>query len=193
MLSATCPEPGCNNPLMRDRLGKEQCVSCTTTSGAGSGSRSSAPVTSTEQGAAPTPAPGEPAVPLQAAGDFAGETEPEDVKEEAFFEDEAERRYTEQRMAELLSPPATGVTVGTEREASSGAKGAGVDPLRVKGKLLDTLYRALDLSEQRLRACACCSPGCVASVDVEKAMREADLIAKLALAARAVQNLPSKA
>ncbi|CAM9368277.1 unnamed protein product [Scytosiphon promiscuus] len=198
MLSATCPERGCNNPLMRDRNGMEQCVTCGSSSsggggGGGGGSKSKAPDTrAVDQSGAPEPGAPEPgappAVPLQAAGDFAGEMEPEDVKEEALLEDEAERRYVERRMAELLAR----TTAGVAQTVDPGAESSAIDPRRVKEQLLDTLYKALDVSQQRLRACSCSSLSSVASADVEKGMREADLIAKLAIAARAVLNLPSK-
>ncbi|CAM9522412.1 unnamed protein product [Hapterophycus canaliculatus] len=195
MLSATCPERGCNNPLMRDRQGKEQCVSCSSNSSTGGRGRSNPPDTAVikqRSAQAPTPAPAS-AVDLQAAGDCAGEMEPADIKEEALPEDQAERRYAERRMAGLLSAPAVGTTAGTARVENSEAEGAAVDPLRLREQLLDTLYRALDLSQQRLRECSYSSPSLFVSDEVEKGMREADLIAKLAVAARAVLNLPSKA
>ncbi|CAN0184345.1 unnamed protein product [Ectocarpus fasciculatus] len=183
MLSTTCPAPECHNPLMRDRAGREQCVSC---------SRGAAPAASAtaaeRQGTAAAAA-----APVQAAGDFAGEKEmEEDEEDEAMLGDGAGEMYTERRMAEILAAPAAAAVppAGTPPATTVRADGVPLDPSRVKGQALETLYRALDLSQQRLRA-GFSSP-LVSSVDVDESMRQADLIAKLAVAARAVLDLPSE-
>lgn len=175
MLSATCPAPGCHSPLMRDRSGKEQCVNC----GSSSSDRTAVATPRQSEAAAAN------AVPVQAAGDFAGEMETEDEEDQALVDDATGRMYSERRMAELLAVPAA-ATEGTARAVDlEEAEGAAIDRLRVKDQTVDTLYRALDLSRQRLRVCS--------SSDVDESMRQADLIAKLAVATRAVLNLPSLA
>lgn len=179
MLSTTCPEPGCHNPLMRDRSGKEQCVSCSS----GKAAASSAPRTAAEAGAAAAAA----TVPVQAAGDFAGEMETEGDEDQALLDDGAERMYAERRMEELLACSAGGAAAGAERAVKSDVEGGNVDRLCIQSQALDTLYRALDLSQQRLRMCS----SSLGSVDVDESMRQADLIAKLAVATRAVSELPS--
>ncbi|CBJ27820.1 conserved unknown protein [Ectocarpus siliculosus] len=184
MLSTTCPAPECHNPLMRDRTGREQCVSC---------SRGSAPAAAGRQGTAAAGAAAATA-PVQAAGDFAGEkeTENDEEEDEAMLGDGAGRIYTERRMAEILAAPAAAAAPAeTSRATTVRADGIPLDPSRVKDQALDTLYRALDLSQQRLRAGFSQSP-LESSVDVDESMRQADLIAKLAVAARAVLDLPSE-
>ncbi|CAM9966884.1 unnamed protein product [Ectocarpus sp. 12 AP-2014] len=183
MLSTTCPAPECHNPLMRDRTGREQCVSC---------NRGSARAAAGTQGAAAAAAAA--AAPVQAAGDFAGEkeTENDDEEEEAMLGDGAGRIYTERRMAEFLAAPAASTAPAEmSRAATMRADGVPLDPSRVKDQALDTLYRVLDLSQQRLRAGFSPSPH-ESLVDVDESMRQADLIAKLAVAARAVLDLPSE-
>ncbi|CAB1116663.1 unnamed protein product [Ectocarpus sp. CCAP 1310/34] len=190
MLSTTCPVPECHNPLMRDRTGREQCVSCR---------RGSAPAAAWKQGTAAAVAAAA-AVPVQAAGDFAGEkeTENDDEEDEAMMGDGVERIYSERRMAEVLAAPAASTLPAaaaapaeTSRATTVRADGIPLDPSRVKDQALDTLYRALDLSQQRLRAGFSPSP-LESSVGVDESMRQADLIAKLAVAARAVLDLPSE-
>ncbi len=183
MLSATCPEQGCHNPLMRDRNGKEQCVSC---SAAGAAAASTP---RHQAGAGAAAAAASAAAPVQAAGDFAGEMETEDEEDQAMLDGGAGRVYAERRMEELLAASAAGpAAVGkTARVATSRAEGAAVvDRSRVQSQALDTLYRALDLSQRRLRA----SSSSPESVDVDESVRQADLIARLAVAARAVLDLP---
>lgn len=178
MLSTTCPEAGCHNPLMRDRNGKEQCVSCSST-------KATAPSTPRQEPAAGAAAA---TVPVQAAGDFAGEMETEDEEDQALLDDGAGRVYAERRMKELLAVSAGGAAAGKGRVVKSDVEGdTAVDRLRIQSQTLDTLYRALELAQQRLRACSS-SPG---SFDVDESMRQADLIAKLAVATRAVSELPS--
>lgn len=159
MLSTICPEPGCHNPLMRDRKGTEVCVSC---DGAGSGSKAKA-------------------APLQAAGDLLGEAvaerNQEDEEDEEMLDHDAGRMYAQQRMLEITSNAAA--------PAHGAVRPKEVDRARVKTETLDTLYRALDVSQQRLRACSCVSGG------VDESSREADLIVKLALATQAVFDLPA--
>lgn len=161
MLSTICPKPDCHNPLMRDRKGTEMCVSC---DGAGSGRKAQA-------------------APVQAAGDLLGEAVAEEAQEdeedEAMLLQDAGRVYAQQRVLEITSNAAA---------PSHGAvrpKEAVVDRARVKTETLDALYRALDVSQQRLRACSCVSGG------VDESAREADLIVKLALATQAVFDLPT--
>lgn len=162
MLSTICPKPNCHNPLMRDRKGSEVCVSCDAV-----GSRSM-PEEAT----------------MQPAGDLLGEalTEGahEDEDDDAMLDQDAGRLYAQQRMSEMVS------------NAGARALGGGVGPTetvvdhaRVKREALDTLYRALDASQRRLRHCSCVSGG------VDESAREADLIVKLALATQAVFNLPT--
>lgn len=179
MLSTTCPATGCHSPLMRDKSGKEQCVSC-------SSSNSDSDTT-----AIPTPRQADEAVadaiPVQAAGDFAGEMETEDEEDQALLSDDdaAGRMYSERRMAELLAASNVATDETVHAVNAEEAEGAAVGRLRVKNQAVDTLYRALDLSQQRLRACS--------SSNVDESMRQADLIAKLAAATRAVLSLPSNA
>eukprot|EP00752_Nemacystus_decipiens_P010302 g9178.t1 len=178
MLSATCPEAGCHNPLMRDRTGKEQCVSCSSSS------------SSVKATALPTPRrePDAAAVPAQAAGDFAGEMETEDEEDQALLDDRAGRMYSEGRMKELLAVSAGGPSDGTERAGKSDVEAdTAADRLRIQNQALDSLYRALDVSQQRLRACS----SSLGSFDVNESMRQADLIAKLVVATRAVSGLSS--
>lgn len=177
MLSTTCPEAGCHNPLMRDRNGKEQCVSC-------SGAKAAAPSTPRQEVAAGAAAA---TVPAQAAGDFAGEMETEDEEDQALLDDGAGRMYAERRMEELLSVSAGGAAAGTGRAVKSDAEGGAVDRSRIQSQALDTLYRALDSAQQRLRACS----SSVGVLDIDESVRQADLIAKLAVATRAVSELPS--
>lgn len=182
MLSATCPEPGCHNPLMRDRDGREQCVSCHN-----AGVKANATVRPPIQ--EPAAGAGAAAVPVQAAGDFAGEMETEDEEDQALLDDGVGRMYAERRMEELLAGAAGGAAAGTEQAVESDVEGDPVDRLRIQSQALDSLYRALDLSQKRLRAC-CSSLGLV-DADVDESMRQADLITKLAAATRAVSELPS--
>ena len=209
MLSATCPELGCHSPLMRDRDGKEQCVTCS-----GGGGETSASSTQRHQTAvaAPAAAPAaggggtaqaSAAIPVQATGDFAGEMETEDEDDQAMLDGGAGRMYAERRIEELLAA-STAVAGGgagggpapsgkTARAVDSGPEGAAaaVDRSRVRNQALDTLYRALDLSQRRLRACSSSpSSSAVESVDVDESLRQADLIARLAVATRAVLDLP---
>lgn len=153
MLSKPCPRTGCHSPLMRDRSGREVCVSCST------------PASGREAGAAP----------VQAAGDVMGEMdmEEEDEEDRAMLDDGAGRIYAEQRMADLTT-------------TATAAEGA-IDRVRVKTQALDTLYRALDVSQQRLRSCS------GVPADVDESTRQATLIAQLAMAARAVCDLPTGA
>lgn len=184
MLSTTCPEPDCHNPLMRDRSGKEQCVSC------GSGGKATAASTPRQEAAAGAAAATAARVPVQAAGDFAGEMETEEDEEnQALLDDGAGRMYAERRMEELLASSAGGAAGGPERAGKSDVEGDGdvVDRLRIQRQALDALYRALDLSQQRLRVCS----SSLGSVDVDESVRQADLIAKLAVATRAVLEMPS--
>eukprot|EP00903_Cladosiphon_okamuranus_P010348 g9791.t1 len=180
MLSTTCPETGCHKPLMRDRNGKEQCVSCSSASVKSTAAAASAS-TAAHSVAAVT-------VPAQAAGDFAGEVKTADEQDQALLDDGAGRMYAERRMEELLAASAGVAATGTGRVVKSETEGdAAVDRLRVKSQTLDTLYRALDVTQQRLRACS----SSLSSLDVDESIRQADLIAKLAAAARAVSELLS--
>lgn len=172
MLNATCPAPGCHSPLMRDRSGKEQCVNCSSSDTTGT-------ATPRQENAAAADA-----APMQAAGDVAGEMETDDEEDEAMLDDAAGRTYSERRTAELLTA-SSAATEGTALAVNSDEVEGAIDRLRVKNEAVDTLYRALDLSQQRLRRCS--------SADVEESMRQADLVAKLAVATRAVLNLPSNA
>ena len=144
---------------------------------------------------------------MQATGDFAGEMETEDEDDQAMLDGGAGRMYAERRIEELLAA-STAVAGGgagggpapsgkTARAVDSGAEGAAaaVDRSRVRNQALDTLYRALDLSQRRLRACSSSpssssSSSAVESVDVDESLRQADLIARLAVATRAVLDLP---
>lgn len=178
MLSTTCPEAGCHNPLMRDRNGKEQCVSCSSASVKPTAAAAS---TVSHNAAAAT-------APVQAAGDRAGEMETEDEEDQALIDDGAGRMYAERRMEELLAASTGGAATGTGLAVNSEAGGdAAVNRLRVQSQALDNLYRALDVAQQRLRACS----SSFGSLDVDESMRQADLIAKLAAATRAVSELPS--
>ena len=163
MLSTICPKPGCHNPLMRDRKGTEVCVSC---DGAGSGSKAQA-------------------ASMQAAGDLLGEavTEgaQEDEEDEEMLDQDAGRMYAQQRRLEITR------NVAAPAHGAVRPKEAVVDHARVKTETLDALYRALDVSQQRLRACTCVSGG------VDESARQADLIVKLALATQAVFDLPTTA
>lgn len=162
MLSKACPEAGCYSPLMRDRNGAEVCVSCSSS-------------TVAEKGV------GARAVPSQAAGDLMGEVHLEDEGEEedkAMLDGAAGHIYTELRVAELTKSAAA---VGVTKEEAAGS----IDYLRVKTETLDALYTALDLSKQRLRACSPVSMG------VDESMRQVDLITKLAVATRAVFDMPT--
>lgn len=205
MLSATCPELGCHSPLMRDRDGKEQCVTCSGGGGETSASspRHQAAAAAAAGGRGGRTAQASAAIPVQATGDFAGEMETEDEDDQAMLDGGAGRMYAERRIEELLAA-STAVAGGgagggpapsgkTARAVDSGAEGAAasVDRSRVRNQALDTLYRALDLSQRRLRACSSSpSSSAVESVDVDESLRQADLIARLAVATRAVLDLP---
>jgi len=191
MLSATCPEQGCHNPLMRDRSGKEQCVTCGAGGAAASSTPRHQPAAAAEVAAA---AAASAAVPVQAAGDFAGEMETEDEDDQAMLDGGAGRVYAERRMEELLAASAAGPAAEGKmaRAATSDAEdAAAVDRSRVRSQALDTLYRALDLSQRRLRACSSSPSSSPESFDVNESLRQADLVARLAVAARAVLDLPS--
>lgn len=179
MLSVTCPTTGCHSPLMRDKSGKEQCISCSSSSGDTTAIGTPRQV---DEAAAD-------AVPVQAAGDFAAEMETEDEQDQALLDDDdddaAGRMYSERRMAELLSVSTAATEEAARAVNSEETEGAPVERLRVKNQAVDALFRALDQSQQRLRACS--------SSDVDESMRQADLIAKLAVATRAVLSLPSNA
>lgn len=162
MLSAACPEAHCHSPLMRDRQGKEMCVSC-----------SAAP---------PRKDPEVPAV-VQAAGEM-GMEEEDHENDRALRDDDVEGRYLEKRRAELFFNARAAPDIGTSAGVVLGSQSA-IDHPRVKQEALDTLYKALDVSQQRLRVC------CGGSVGVDESARQADLIAKLAMAARAVFDLPA--
>lgn len=144
MLSTACPNPGCHNPLMRDKTGAEICVTCGTPANAKSGSKAA----------------------IQAEDDLM-EEEDEDNREmlDGFATGQA---YTERRRAELSAESA-------------------VDPVRIKAMALDALYRAIDVSQQRLRSCTG-----TASVNAEESARQADLITKFAIAARALGDLHAR-
>ena len=187
MLSTICPVAGCHNPLMRDRSGIEQCVSC-------SGASASVSVKATAAvaaDAAPRHVAAAATVPVQAAGDCAGEMETEDEEDQALLDDGAGRMYAKRRMEALLAASASsagGATPGTGRAVRSGAeRDAAVDRVRVQSQALDTLYRALDSAQQQLRVCS----SSLGPFDVNESMRQADLIAKLAKATRAVSELPT--
>lgn len=183
MLSTICPESGCHSPLMRNRNGKEQCVTCSS----GIATTTPAPRQGAAAGVAAAGAAAA-TVPVQAAGDFAGEMDTEDDEDQALLDDGVGRMYAERRMEELLAFSAGGAATGTERAVNvkSGVEGDAVDRSRIQNQALDALHRALDRSQQRLRACS----SSLGSVDVDESMRQADLIAKLAVAARALMDLP---
>lgn len=169
MLSAVCPTSGCNSPLMRDRSGAVSCVNC-------SGSPDAKHEASETAG--------------QALGDIMQQEDEEDADgdDELLDDVDAERMYAEYRMEGLPAcrqAPGTLVTaagVGEwERENI-----AADEQSRIKAQALDTLFRAIDASQQRLRSCTE-EGGC--KVGVEESARQADLIRKLALAARALGDL----
>lgn len=162
MLSTACPEAHCHSPLMRDRHGKEVCVSCST--------------------APPGKDPEVTAV-VQAAEDV-GMEEEEHENDRALRDDGVESSYLEKRRAELLLHARAAPDTGSSAGVVLGSLSA-MDQPRVKQEALDTLYKALDVSQQRLRVC------CGGSVDIDESARQADLIAKLAMAARAVFDLPA--
>lgn len=163
MLNSICPEDGCNSPLMRDTTGTEMCVSCPASASPGNETR---------------------VVPVQAAGDRLGETsmedkEEEDEEEDRMLDDDAGRLYAQQRMAEFSSP----ATASTSGRTKLGGGNVASHEL-VKKEALDTLYRALDVSQRRLREF------CSDTIEIEESTRHAELITRIAVAARAVSDLP---
>lgn len=109
--------------------------------------------------------------PVPAAGGVLGQIglEGDDGEDDAMLDGAAGEMYTERRMAEL----------------ASGAAAGAIDHAFVREQALDALYRALERSQQSLRVCS------AVPADVEESSRQADLIAKLAVAARAVSDLPT--
>lgn len=162
MLSKACPRPGCHSPLMRDKNGTEVCIACS----------ESDPESDDVQ------------YRVQTAGDVMGEkiTKEETEEDRDMVNGEAGRHYANLRMAELTNNR----TMGNIALASATGGQDAVSYGCVKMRTLDTLYRALDVSQQRLSVCAERIP-----VDVDESGRQADLIAKLAFAARAVCDLPT--
>lgn len=162
MLSKACPRPGCHSPLMRDKNGTEVCIACSK----------------------PDPECEDDQSRVQTAGDVMGEkfTEEEAEEDRDMVDDGVGREYANLRMAELAYNRAIGRTVSASATDGQDAVYYGC----VKERTLDTLYRALDVSQQRLSVCGERIP-----VDVDESGRQADLIAKLAFAARAVFDLPT--
>lgn len=121
---------------------------------------------------------------MQAAGDVMGEKVAEEETEEdrEMVDDGAGREYANQRMAELTN---NRTMASTALASATGGQDA-THYSSIKKRALDSLYRALDVSQQRLSACAESMP-----VDVDESGRQADLIAKLAFAARALCDLPT--
>lgn len=163
MLSTACPTAGCHNPLMRDRTGTILCVSC--------GEATAAPGKS--------PAPGESPAPVERKGGSM-----DDEKEDRGMVDDstAKRIYARHRLNERGDyVPADSTAVAIAKSVSETST---LDRARITTQTLDTLYRALEASQQRLDSCTRAAP-----VDVHESARQADLIAKLAHAAKALNDL----
>lgn len=163
MLSTPCPTRGCNSPLMRDRNGSVSCVSCSNTA-----TNKSEAVQAAEE-----------VVEDDQKGEADGDRE--------MLDDDGVRIYTKRRVAELTMSRAA----GTARRAAMVKVGAGgtaevVEHARITANALDTVYKAIDMSERRLR---CCTGEGVMAVDVEESSQQAELLAKLAIAARALGDL----
>lgn len=169
MLSRGCPSSGCHNPLMRDPRGLVSCVSC-------------GPVT-TREGTEP-PLPG-----ATKAVDMLGHVGQQEDKEDA----EASSRHSDPGEKHLYANHRTAGCAGSVEAPDStpivAVNSPGtistLDRRRIKGKVLDSLFRALEVSQERLDSCTRAS-----FVDVQESGQQADLITKLAQAARALADVP---
>lgn len=105
-------------------------------------------------------------------------------------DDVVERIYTKRRIEELTGSGfrAARDTVGNVATAAGvgGEDGTTTEHARIRARALDTVYRAIDLSERRLRSCTAES---ATSVELEESSRQADLLVKLATAAQALGDL----
>lgn len=171
MLSKTCPTPHCHTPLMRDHTGSELCVTC-------------GPVTVGE-GAhlAPGVTRGR-ALHHEEKGQVGV---PDEVNAAPTFD--AHHRFAEQNTGDTGHALAS-VAVPTSPKSLKSLKSLeslkSLDHARVKSKALDALYNALDVSRQRLETCMGAT-----SMNVEEGARVADLMTKLAHAAKALSDLSS--
>lgn len=164
MLSTPCPTRGCNSPLMRDKKGSVSCVSCKNTAA----DKLKASQTADEV----------------MENDETGEAD----RDREMLDDDSVRMYSKRRVAELTVSRVATDTVRGAAVVEVGARGTGevVEHARIKANALDTVYKAIDMSERRLR---CCTGEGVTAIDVDESSRQAELLTKLAMAAQALGKM----